>query len=170
MLENLQPEQLAALADNPACFCREEAVARLRAMRSPLAKRFDPPVQICTMFTPHEQSKPATPPDTTEAMSVLEKMPVDKLLDIVTASSVYPHNIRLQAARMVRMKSPLTRYVRGQHANISAASAANTPTAKTTEIMATNAIGSFSNQFDRKVAVRMENPEFARMMEEAAHE
>jgi hypothetical protein len=99
-------------------------------------------------------------------MGWLEQMPVDRLMDIVSAVSVYPHDIRLQAARLVKSRSPLDKYARGQRANVSAAG--NSPTLKQTEGVAQHATRTMSSQFDRKVQIRTEaDPEFARMMAEA---
>lgn len=167
-LENLRPDQLLALAGNPACTCREAVISRLRAIAPSVAKRFDPkPVQIRTTER-YEPPRPPKPVDTSEAIALLDKFPVDRLMDIVSAATVYAKDIRLAAARLVKARSPLNRYARHQTDLASAAAAANSPTAKQTAGVSSYVAGAFSNQFDRKVAIRMENnPEFARMMKEA---
>jgi hypothetical protein len=105
---------------------------------------------------------------TEETISLLGQFPIDRLLDIVSAESVYPRAFRLEAARMVKARSPLTRYARNQMANAADAEQMKTPTAAQTAGIATYVARTFSSQYDRKVQIRTESdPEFARMMEEA---
>jgi hypothetical protein len=167
-LENLIPDQLVALASNPACTCREAVIARLRAIAPMVAKRFDAkPVRMRTTI-PYERPVPSKPPDTSEAISTLDKFPVDRLMDIVSAATVYARDIRLAAARLVKQRSPLNRYARHQAELASAATVANSPTAQQTAGIAQYAAGAFTNQYDRKIAIRLENDaEFARIMAEA---
>ena len=49
-LEELAPDQLFALAGNPACACKPAVLTRLRAIAPSLAKKFDPvPVFVATV-------------------------------------------------------------------------------------------------------------------------
>ena len=99
---------------------------------------------------------------------MLDQFPTDKLLDVVSAASVYPKEMRLQAARLVQAKSPLQNFARAQHANIANAVNLNIPT-KNYEVAASASIAAASSQLERKIAIRMENdPEFAAIMNEVS--
>ena len=98
---------------------------------------------------------------------MLENHPVDMLLDIAAAVGVYPRAMRLEAARLITRRSPVARFRTGQTDNVNMAKAANAPTANH-ETLAASASASFSSQFERKIAIRMENDkEFAAIMNEA---
>ena len=162
-LENLRPDQLFALANNPACVCRQEAVNRLRAIKSPLARHFDPKPEPVRIWTKSEPPLPVKPADPKEAISLLREFPVDRLMDIVSAAGVYSKEIRLEAARLVKQRSPMQRFSSDQRKN-----AADAPKNPETQRRSWQANMSAHNQFDRKIAIRMENDqEFARMMKDA---
>jgi hypothetical protein len=169
LLDDLGPDQLYALATNPSSQCREEAIQMLRAIRSPLAKKFDPPKPVVRKPKPvYGPPKVAAPPDPTEAIASIAKMPADMLIDVAAASAVYPKVIRLAAARLIKQRSPATRFSSGQQYNVAVAREKGIPTANH-EMLAASASTQFLNQFDRKIAIRMEkDPEFAAIMNEAA--
>jgi len=168
LLDDLGPDQLYALATNPSSQCRAEAVQTLRDLKHPLARKFDPPKPVVRKTVVYGQPKEKPAPDPTEAISAISKMPVDMLLDIVSASAVYPKVIRLAAARLIKQRSPAVRFSSGQQHNVAVAREKGVSTANH-EILAASASAQFYNQFDRKIALRMEkDPEFAAIMNEAA--
>jgi hypothetical protein len=168
-LDDLRPEELFALGRNPSATRGQEAIAMLRSMGSPLAKNFDPkPVQIRTSVV-YDPPKPQPPADATEAVALLREFPVDRLMDIVSASGVYSKEIRLEAARLVKLRNPLSRYARAQRDNVSAAG--KSANLKQIEGVAYHAARTMDGQYERKVQIRTEaDPEFAHMMKEVDKE
>jgi len=89
------------------------------------------------------------------------------LLDVAANAGTYPRAMRLEAARLISQRSPVARFRIGQTSNVNMAKAANAPTANH-ETLAASANASFSSQFERKIAIRMENdPDFRAIMNEA---
>ena len=95
---------------------------------------------------------------------MLENFPVDMLIDIAAASATYSRAMRLEAARLIKQRSPVARFRTGQTDNVELAKKTTANTAKH-ETLAASSSAAFANQFDRKVAIRMENdPEFRAIM------
>jgi len=95
---------------------------------------------------------------------MLEDFPVDMLLDIAAASGVYPKAMRLEAARLIKSRTPANRFSTAQAGNVVAAKKAGAATANHESLAAVSS-AEFHKQFDRKVALRMENDsEFAAIM------
>lgn len=104
-LEELAPDQLFALAGNPACICRQAVLSRLRAIAPSVAKKFDPVPVVYRATRQYGPPIPVPPPDPTETIAMLGKFPTDRLLDIVVAVSVYSRDIRAAAANLVRIRT-----------------------------------------------------------------
>jgi hypothetical protein len=169
LLDDLGPDQLYALATNPASQCRAAAIQALRDLKSPLAKKFDLPKPVVRKTVVYGQPKEKPAPDPTEAISAISKMPVDMLLDIAAATAVYPKTIRLEAARLIKQRSPAARFRAEQSRRVAEAEQAKVGNIGNHQKLAAAASAAFTGQLDRKIAIRMENDkEFAAIMNEVA--
>lgn len=114
-LKQLRDADLFALARNPAAVCQKEAKKLLEQRGSALSRHPD-------IHPPEPDRRPKRPRDipavfdytvprhhTEEVFRVLTKVPQTALIDMAAAESVYSHEIRLYAAKLIHKKIPTSR-------------------------------------------------------------
>lgn len=114
-LKQLRDHDLFALARNPAAACQKEAKQLLEQRGSAFSRHPD-------IHPPEPDRRPKRPRDipavfdrtvprhhTEEVFQVLTKVPATALIDMAAAESVYSHEIRLHAAKLIYKKIPTSR-------------------------------------------------------------